>query len=83
MITSAGVALAGTPATVPPHRVTPYSTSIRPDGVSQDRRCGAFGTFRFVEDVAISESNPKTGKLVAMALVKAIRNLASPLVIGA
>lgn len=44
---------------------------------------GAFGTFRFVEDVAISESNPKTGKLVAMAVVKTIRNLASPVVIGA
>jgi aspartate dehydrogenase len=44
---------------------------------------GAFGRFRFVEDVAISESNPKTGKLVAMAVVKTIRNLASPLVIGA
>jgi aspartate dehydrogenase len=44
---------------------------------------GAFGKFRFVEDVAISESNPKTGKLVAMAVVKTIRNLASPVVIGA
>lgn len=44
---------------------------------------GAFGKFRFVEDVAISESNPKTGTLVAMAVVKTIRNLASPVVIGA
>jgi aspartate dehydrogenase len=44
---------------------------------------GAFGKFRFIEDVAISESNPKTGKLVAMAVVKTIRNLASPVVIGA
>jgi aspartate dehydrogenase len=44
---------------------------------------GAFGSFRFVEDVAISESNPKTGKLVAMAVVKTIRNLASPVVVGA
>ncbi|HEX2113240.1 MAG TPA: aspartate dehydrogenase [Alphaproteobacteria bacterium] len=44
---------------------------------------GVFGKFRFVEDVAISESNPKTGKLVAMAVVKTIRNLARPVVIGA
>jgi aspartate dehydrogenase len=44
---------------------------------------GAFGKLRFVEDVAISESNPKTGKLVAMAVVKTIRNLASPVVVGA
>ena len=44
---------------------------------------GAFGRFTFREDVAISESNPKTGKLVAMAVVKTIRNLASPVVIGA
>jgi aspartate dehydrogenase len=44
---------------------------------------GAFGRFTFREDVAISETNPKTGKLVAMAVVKTIRNLASPVVIGA
>lgn len=44
---------------------------------------GAFGKFRFVEDVAISDSNPKTGKLVAMAVVKTIRHLAAPVVIGA
>jgi aspartate dehydrogenase len=44
---------------------------------------GAFGRFTFREDVAVSETNPKTGKLVAMAVVKTIRNLASPVVIGA
>jgi aspartate dehydrogenase len=44
---------------------------------------GAFGRFTFREDVAISETNPKTGKLVAMAVVKTIRNLASPVVVGA
>jgi aspartate dehydrogenase len=44
---------------------------------------GAFGKFRFVENVAISESNPKTGRIVAMAVVKTIRHLASPVVIGA
>ena len=44
---------------------------------------GAFGRFRFVEDVAVSTENRKTGKLVAMALVRTIRQLASPLVVAA
>jgi aspartate dehydrogenase len=44
---------------------------------------GAFGRFTFREDVAISEENRKTGKLVAMAIVKSIRQLASPLVVAA
>jgi aspartate dehydrogenase len=43
---------------------------------------GAFGSFRFTEDVVPSEGNPKTGKLVAMALIKTIRQQASPVVIG-
>ena len=44
---------------------------------------GAFGSFRFLEDVTPSADNPKTGKLVAMAVVKTIRQLAAPVVIGA
>lgn len=44
---------------------------------------GAFGRFAFREDVAISEENRKTGKLVAMAMVKSIRQLASPLIVAA
>ncbi|WP_430436675.1 aspartate dehydrogenase [Oceanibaculum nanhaiense] len=43
---------------------------------------GVFGSFRFVEDVVPTEDNPKTGKIVAMAVVKTVRQLASPLVIG-
>lgn len=43
---------------------------------------GAFGSFRFVEDVLPSADNPKTGRLVAMAVIKAIRQLAAPVVIG-
>lgn len=43
---------------------------------------GAFGSFRFVEDVAPTVDNPKTGKLVAMAVIKTIRQLAAPVVIG-
>jgi aspartate dehydrogenase len=44
---------------------------------------GSFGRFTFREEVAVSEENRKTGKLVAMAMVKSIRQLASPLVVAA
>jgi aspartate dehydrogenase len=44
---------------------------------------GAFGCFTFREDIAISAENRKTGKLVAMALVKSVRQLASTLVVAA
>ena len=44
---------------------------------------GAFGSFRFAEDVIPSVENPKTGRLVAMALVKTVRQLRSTLVVGA
>jgi predicted dinucleotide-utilizing enzyme len=43
---------------------------------------GAFGSFRFCEDVLPSADNPKTGRLVAMAVIKTIRQLAAPVVIG-
>jgi aspartate dehydrogenase len=43
---------------------------------------GAFGRFDFVEDVVPTADNPKTGVLVGMAVVKAIRQLTQPLVIG-
>jgi aspartate dehydrogenase len=44
---------------------------------------GTFGRFTFMEDVAVSEENRKTGKLVAMAMVKTVRQLASTLVVAA
>jgi aspartate dehydrogenase len=44
---------------------------------------GAFGSFRFAEDVVPSAENPKTGRLVAMALIKTVRQLRSPVVVGA
>ena len=43
---------------------------------------GTFGSFRFCEDVLPSADNPKTGRLVAMAVIKTIRQLAAPVVIG-
>jgi aspartate dehydrogenase len=44
---------------------------------------GAFGRFHFLEDVVPDEDNPKTGKIVAMALIKTVRQLSSTLVVGA
>lgn len=44
---------------------------------------GAFGRFQFTEDVVPTADNPKTGRLVAMAVIKTVRQLASPVVIGA
>jgi aspartate dehydrogenase len=44
---------------------------------------GAFGRFTFAEDVLPSVTNQKTGRIVAMALIKTARQLSSPLVIGA
>lgn len=44
---------------------------------------GAFGRFTFREDVAVSQENRKTGKLVAMAMVKSVHQLASTLVVAA
>jgi aspartate dehydrogenase len=43
---------------------------------------GAFGSFRFCEDVEPTVENPKTGRLVAMAVIKTIRQLAAPVLIG-
>jgi aspartate dehydrogenase len=43
---------------------------------------GTFGHFSFREEIIPSAENQKTGRLVAMAVVKALRQLTSPLVIG-
>ncbi len=50
--------------------------------VIEVRARGAFGSFTFVEDILPTVSNPKTGMIVGMAIVKAVRQLSSPLVIG-
>lgn len=44
---------------------------------------GAFGRFHFREEIIPTEDNPKTGRLVAMAIAKTVRQLANPLVVGA
>lgn len=43
---------------------------------------GVFGSFRFAEAIRPTTANPKTGVLVAMAVVRSLRQLVSPLVVG-
>jgi aspartate dehydrogenase len=43
---------------------------------------GRFGSFSFRENVIPTESNPKTGRLVAMAVIKTVRQLAGRFVVG-
>lgn len=43
---------------------------------------GTFGKFHFREDVEPTKENPKTGEIVAMAVVKTLRQLSSPFVVG-
>jgi len=50
--------------------------------VIEVRARGAFGSYTFVEDLLPTVSNPKTGMVVGMAIVKAVRQLSSPFVIG-
>jgi aspartate dehydrogenase len=43
---------------------------------------GAFGSFGFHESIRPTVANPKTGVLVAMAVVASLRRLASPVVVS-
>ena len=43
---------------------------------------GAFGQLHVLLQNVSSEENPKTGRLTAMSMVKALRNLTSPVVVG-
>ena len=43
---------------------------------------GRFGSFSFREDVIPTDSNPKTGRLVAMAVIKTVRQLAGRFIVG-
>jgi aspartate dehydrogenase len=43
---------------------------------------GVFGSYTFSENLAVAETNRKTGKIVAMAVMKTVRQMVSPVVIG-
>jgi len=53
------------------------------DHVVEVTAWGRFGRFSFREEIVPTAENRKTGKLVAMAVVKTIRQLAATLVVGA
>lgn len=50
--------------------------------ICEIRARGALGSMSFVEDLVPSPENPKTGLLVGHAIVKTLRNMVSPLVLG-
>ncbi len=77
---SAAVALAGIGLDRTELKIIADPTSRR--HVVEIEATGAFGRFFFSEEVEPTTANPKTGKLVAMALIKTLRQLASPVVIG-
>lgn len=78
---SAAVALAG--IGLDRTRLTIVADPTIRSHVIEIEAAGAFGRFTFMEDVEPTADNPKTGKLVAMAVIKTIRQLASPVVVGA
>jgi aspartate dehydrogenase len=43
---------------------------------------GYFGELRILLQNIPTEANPKTGRLTAMSMIKAIRNLTAPVVVG-
>jgi aspartate dehydrogenase len=77
---SAAVALAG--IGLDRTRLTIVADPTIDTHVIEVRARGAFGSFSFVEDVAVAEEDRKTGKIVAMAVAKTIRQLVSPIRIG-
>ena len=77
---SAAVALAG--IGLDRTRLTIVADPTIDTHVVEVRARGAFGSFHFVEDVAVAEENRKTGKIVAMAVAKTVRQLVSPVRIG-
>jgi aspartate dehydrogenase len=64
-------------------RLTIVADPATSDHVVELTASGRFGRFHFREDVVPTAENRKTGKLVAMAVVKTIRHLAATLVVGA
>lgn len=77
---SAAVALAG--IGLDRTRLTIIADPTIDTHVVEVRARGAFGSFSFIEDVAVADENRKTGRIVAMAVAKTVRQLISPVRIG-
>lgn len=43
---------------------------------------GAFGSYEFPENLTVAETNRKTGKIVGMAVMKTIKRMVNPVVVG-
>ena len=65
----------------PGHQKGPQEETGKPGAIIAQTKKGR--GVSFMEDVAVSEENRKTGKLVAMAMVKSVRQLASTLIVAA
>ena len=50
--------------------------------VCEIKATGSFGSYEFREDLKVAETNRKTGKIVGMAVMKTIKQMVSPVVIG-
>ena len=50
--------------------------------VCEIQATGAFGSYEFRENLTVAETNRKTGKIVGMALMKTIKQMVSPVVVG-
>jgi len=64
-------------------RLTIFADPAVADHVVEVTAAGRFGRFHFREEVVPSAENRKTGRLVAMAVMKAIRQMTATLVVGA
>lgn len=78
---SAAVALAG--MGLDDTRLTIIADTDNDTHICEIHAEGAFGKFDFVENLAVAETNRKTGKIVAMAVMKTVQQMVSPVVIGA
>ena len=50
--------------------------------VCEIQATGAFGSYEFRENLTVAETNRKTGKIVGMAVMKTIKQMVSPVVVG-
>ncbi len=77
---SAAVALAG--LGLDKTRLTIIADTEIDTHVCEIKATGAFGSYEFRENLTVAETNRKTGKIVGMAVMKTIKQMVSPVVVG-
>ena len=50
--------------------------------VCEIQETGAFGSYEFLENLTVAETNRKTGKIVGMAVMKPIKQMVNPVAVG-